>query len=103
MSDTEGMENRCYNCKKALDPDRTCISDGECEWFEEGTGESEKRMVLERLRKDIPEIAFEPERDTECDEPEISMERFARSLPEDLVNAVWAHREEIEKLLPRVK
>ena len=27
------MENRCYNCEKALSADRTCISDGECDQF----------------------------------------------------------------------
>ena len=28
------MKNKCYNCVKALDPDRTCMSDGGCDWFE---------------------------------------------------------------------
>ena len=27
------MKNRCYNCVKAVSPDRTCFSDGNCPEF----------------------------------------------------------------------
>ena len=65
------MKNRCYNCRKALDPDRACMSDGDCEWFEED------------------------------DKPILT--RFEQSLPPELVEFIGQHREEIERLLPRVR
>ena len=32
------MDRVCYNCKKCFSPDRTCLSDGDCEWFEPAEG-----------------------------------------------------------------
>ena len=32
------MDRVCYNCKKCFSPDRTCLSDGDCEWFEPADG-----------------------------------------------------------------
>ena len=28
------MDKACYNCAKGISPDRTCLSDGNCAWWE---------------------------------------------------------------------
>lgn len=43
------MENRCYNCAKAFTADRTCFSNGNCEWFEPCEKEDEDVFNLNEL------------------------------------------------------
>ena len=28
------MARECYSCAKCMDPDRTCMGDRDCEWWE---------------------------------------------------------------------
>lgn len=46
------LENRCYNCKKQFDPNRACLSDGDCPEFEPvREDDHEKRMLDAILRE----------------------------------------------------
>ena len=62
------MKNRCYNCAKFLNPDRTCFSDGECPNFDPGPSDSEIRMTFRNVRRNEPE--------TECDRCERAAECY---------------------------
>ena len=54
------MENRCYNCSRALSSGWTCISDGDCPEFDPGPSTEETAKVIKRLEENVPGVKFEP-------------------------------------------
>ena len=52
MDGSSELKNRCYNCEKQFDPNRACISDGDCPEFEPVREDDlEKRMLDAILRE----------------------------------------------------
>lgn len=72
---SDAVENRCYNCRKAREPDRACFSDGECPDFEAGLSTREVNDLLKRMRETMPGMRVEVMPDTGGTDPVIRIER----------------------------